>query len=196
MMESKQQIRQHMKGLLRTKSHEECHQAGIKIAAQALARLKSRSDKVLNVACFISTGHEIDTGPVIEQLLSQGHCVFVPAWTADHAMQMQSVSREEYQELRSTPRDVFFRKYGHHIPMPAFISGYKQPRLDACIIPGLAFDGQGHRIGYGFGHYDRFLRACDMQASMDRIGVCHRDQLLDALPNEPHDTPVDCCLTD
>jgi 5-formyltetrahydrofolate cyclo-ligase len=63
---------------------------------------------------------------------------------------------------------------------------------DVIVVPGVAFDRRGHRLGYGRGYYDRALAACP---SARRIGLCHSLQLVDALPEEPHDEPVDYIVT-
>jgi 5-formyltetrahydrofolate cyclo-ligase len=65
-------------------------------------------------------------------------------------------------------------------------------RPDVVIVPGVAFDRRGHRLGYGRGYYDRALAACP---SARRIGLCHFFQLVDALPEEAHDEPVDYIVT-
>ena len=59
--------------------------------------------------------------------------------------------------------------------------------LDLIVVPGMAFDRAGHRLGRGKGYYDRFLaKYPDVQT----IGICFDFQLLDSIPTEPHDRPV------
>ncbi len=55
-----------------------------------------------------------------------------------------------------------------------------------CIVPGMAFDGQGHRLGRGKGFYDRLFARLSGQ-SLYKIGICFDFQLLDEVPSEPHD---------
>jgi 5-formyltetrahydrofolate cyclo-ligase len=76
--------------------------------------------------------------------------------------------------------------------------GIAQPRdeaervvPDAILVPLLAFDGAGHRLGYGGGYYDRTLAALKARA----IGVAYAGQEVDALSPEPHDHPLDMILT-
>lgn len=64
--------------------------------------------------------------------------------------------------------------------------------LDLAIVPALAFDAAGHRLGYGRGYYDHALAAAP---SVLRIGVCHSFQLIDALPRREADEPVDLIVT-
>jgi len=64
--------------------------------------------------------------------------------------------------------------------------------LDVMFVPGLAFDVKGYRLGYGGGFYDRMLR----ETSALKVGVCYSFQLVESLPVEPHDVPVDLILTE
>mgnify|MGYP003436159159 CR=1 FL=1 len=65
---------------------------------------------------------------------------------------------------------------------------------DVVIAPGLAFTAARERLGQGGGWYDRFL--ADARADCTVIGVCFIEQLVDALPTEPHDISMDVVVTD
>ncbi len=64
--------------------------------------------------------------------------------------------------------------------------------VDVVIVPALAFDRTGHRLGYGRGYYDRALAMADRPL---RVGVCHPFQLIDQLPRHDADQPVDVIVT-
>ena len=64
---------------------------------------------------------------------------------------------------------------------------YEGP-LDLIVVPGMAFDRQGHRLGRGKGYYDRFLIK---YPEVKTIGICFGFQLLDEVPAEPHDQLID-----
>lgn len=66
--------------------------------------------------------------------------------------------------------------------------------LDCLVIPGTAFSREGARCGRGGGYYDRYLARPGFRAR--RIGVCYAHQLLDRLPAEPHDIPMEWVVTD
>ncbi len=64
--------------------------------------------------------------------------------------------------------------------------------LDLILVPGLAFDKSGYRLGYGGGFYDRILgRGLGL-----KIGICLRENLWESLPVEPHDERVDYIITE
>ncbi|MBB6099422.1 5-formyltetrahydrofolate cyclo-ligase [Deinobacterium chartae] len=66
--------------------------------------------------------------------------------------------------------------------------------LEAVLVPGLAFDRAGYRLGYGVGFYDRFLPT--LPQGCVRVGVTTEALRVDALPSEPHDVPVDFVATE
>ena len=67
---------------------------------------------------------------------------------------------------------------------------------DVIVLPLIAFDRRGHRIGYGAGNYDRALGALRQRKQVRVIGVAYAIQEERMIPNEPHDEPVDLILTD
>ncbi|WP_420421750.1 5-formyltetrahydrofolate cyclo-ligase [Simkania sp.] len=69
-------------------------------------------------------------------------------------------------------------------PIPSRCSPITPKEIDCALVPGLGFDKQHHRIGYGMGHFDRFL----LQVSCPTYGVGFREQLLESsIPAEEHD---------
>jgi 5-formyltetrahydrofolate cyclo-ligase len=81
--------------------------------------------------------------------------------------------------------------------------GIPEPRTDTCwkvedieliVIPGLAFDTQGHRIGYGGGYYDRLLPR--VKGRRPIVALAFEEQLFDYVPTEAHDITVDVIITD
>ena len=64
--------------------------------------------------------------------------------------------------------------------------------LEVILVPGVVFDVKGYRIGYGGGFYDRVLK----ETRALKVGVCYSFQLVESLPVEPHDVPVDLIITE
>jgi 5-formyltetrahydrofolate cyclo-ligase len=64
--------------------------------------------------------------------------------------------------------------------------------LDLVVVPGIAFDRQGRRLGFGGGYYDRFLSL----TQAPKIGLSYDCTLLDEVPVEPHDARVDIVITE
>lgn len=81
-------------------------------------------------------------------------------------------------------------KFG--VPEPRVKKRFDKEKIDIVLVPGVAFDRKGNRMGYGKGYYDRFLKGM----SALRVGVCHSFQLVDAIPTEKHDVKMDMIITE
>jgi len=79
------------------------------------------------------------------------------------------------------------------VPEPTDLMQVAHKNIDLVVVPGAVFDKQGHRIGYGFGYYDKFLAKVPKAL---KVGLCFDFQLVDKIPNESHDVPVDFVITD
>ena len=82
-------------------------------------------------------------------------------------------------------------KFGILEPIEIMKIAYKN--IDLVLVPGIAFDREGHRIGYGFGYYDKFLTKVPKAV---KIGLCFDFQVVDKIPREEHDVPVDFIVTE
>ena len=93
---------------------------------------------------------------------------------------------------------VFYQDFGSYVKaafgtvVPSHDDAAMLDTLDAVLVPGLVFDKKGYRIGYGKGYYDAFLS----RYKGLKIGVCFDIFVMESLPNEPHDMPVDVVITD
>jgi 5-formyltetrahydrofolate cyclo-ligase len=83
--------------------------------------------------------------------------------------------------------------YGIREPKAGLIRAVPQGEIDAVVIPAVAFDRQGHRLGYGGGYYDRFLP--DAPRAM-RIGVAFARQIVAEIPADLHDVTMDRIVTE
>ena len=79
------------------------------------------------------------------------------------------------------------------IPEPQGHVFHDYHHIDLILVPGMAFDHSGNRLGRGKGDYDRFLAQTQMQ-SVRKWGVCYDFQLLDSIPTDAHDQPVERVL--
>jgi 5-formyltetrahydrofolate cyclo-ligase len=103
----------------------------------------------------------------------------LPVVTGDGEMVFREYTRED---------DLATGAFG--IAEPA--SGREIPpeEIDLAIVPGLAFDASGHRLGHGKGFYDRFLSRPDA-AHIHKVGLCPPGALVSEVPSEPHDVKMD-----
>lgn len=95
-------------------------------------------------------------------------------------------------ELRVYEGPDSLRPGAFHILEPAGALFTAYADIDLAFIPGVSFDGEGHRLGRGKGYYDRLLP----RLACPTVGVCFGYQLSRQIPVEPHDSPVNQVLTD
>ena len=111
---------------------------------------------------------------------------FVNRWYKDKTLLLPCVDGDELRLRRYTGPECMTagEQFGIGEPVGDDFSG----NIDVIIVPGVAFDRQGNRIGRGRGYYDRFL--CQ-HLDVKRIGICFDFQLVDAVPTEPLDITMD-----
>ena len=128
---------------------------------------------------YLPYNQEVRTVPMLEQAIRDGKRVAVPKVYGD---EMRFIYIE----------DLSLVEKGYSgIPEPVADSPVADDPTALVLMPGLAFDPQGHRIGYGGGFYDRFLAA---EPNHPTLALCYRFQLLPQLETEEFDIPVDCVL--
>jgi len=134
------------------------------------------------VCLYISLPGEVDTAAIVAEALRLGKRVAAPRCRRGGAMELY-----EFTSCgQLCPGICGLREPGPDCP-PARVS----PRT-LCLVPALAFDRTGARLGYGGGYYDRFLEHFEGRTA----GLVRSAFVLDALPKEPHDQRVDALVTE
>ena len=132
-----------------------------------------------------SKENEVDTRALICTCLAQGKRVAVPV--------VMPGTKTLAHALIDGLDQLVVGPYGLAQPDPATATWLPAAaRIDLIVVPGLAFDRRGHRIGWGGGYYDRFLA----QVQTVKIGLCYDALVLDCIPGEPHDVPVDLVVAE
>ena len=95
-----------------------------------------------------------------------------------------------------------FRAYGHGDTLAKRTWGIQEPlataavvQPDLLLVPALALDRTGHRLGYGAGFYDRSLAALRARKRIVAVGFAYDEQVIDAVPHMHYDEPLDWLLT-
>ncbi|HUS23576.1 MAG TPA: 5-formyltetrahydrofolate cyclo-ligase [Candidatus Binatia bacterium] len=132
------------------------------------------------VAVYLSFGAELDTAPLVAALRQAGCALFVPRIVTGGAMRFVALGRL----LRSN-------RFGIAEPP----GGARAARLDAIVLPLVAFDDSGRRLGMGGGYYDRLLSGT-RPGRPRRVGYAYALQRVDAVPSEPHDARLDAVVTE
>lgn len=165
----------------RGKLDEDFVQLNSEIIKKKLLKLDifRRSD---NIGLYFSKDNEIDTNKLIFEIIDSKK-VFLP-----------KINEQDIEFREFTTKDELKKgKFG--IIEPIEDRNLIDPKkLDAVIVPGVGFDAKGGRIGRGLGYYDRFLKK--IQTKIPIVALAFDFQILDVIPTEKNDVPVDIIITE
>lgn len=130
------------------------------------------------IYAYLSYNQEVRTEPILRRAWEDGKRVAVPKI---YGSEMRFISIFPDSEITPGYRGI---------PEPVSDEATNEPEA-LMLMPGLAFTRDGLRMGYGGGFYDRFLA----QEMHKTIALCYDFQLVDELPTEAHDVPVDAVLS-
>jgi 5-formyltetrahydrofolate cyclo-ligase len=179
----KKQLREYAKKMRDDLSYED------KSIRDEAIYLKVISDPVYIAAkvvfIFVSFGSEVNTHCIIKHALKNNKVVCVPK-VINKSEGMKAIRILNFEDLK---QGVF----GVLEPI-SFENHVEADKIDLAVIPGLAFDLRGGRIGYGAGYYDRFLKKMERDAL--KMGVCYKSQLIENVPMNEHDIFIDKLITE
>lgn len=150
--------------------------------SEALGKLFAESafyKEAKTIYGYLPYNQEVRTVAMLEQAILDGKRVAVP-----------KVYGEEMRFIYIEDMSAVEKGYAG-IPEPVADGPVARDETALVLMPGLAFDAQGHRIGYGGGFYDKFLQR---EPTHPTLALCYDFQLLERLETEDHDIPVDCVL--
>ena len=139
------------------------------------------------IGCYVALPYEVQTWRMIKAMLLKGKRVVVP-------IAQPRTKQLRLSELRDPDRELASGAYGVWEPIPSARRPVSVRELELILVPGLAFDRQGNRLGHGHGYFDRFLER--LSKATLTIGLAFRFQIFDRLPTSSHDHPVHQILTD
>lgn len=173
----KTELRREIRARKRAMTEEEIETRSAKLAQLFFA--SEAYQKAKTIYGYLPYNQEVRTVPMLERALKDGKKVAVP-----------KVYGEEMKFLYLDNLNAVSKGYAG-IPEPIADEPVAQDETALVLMPGLAFDPQGHRIGYGGGFYDKFLAA---EPNHPTLALCYEFQMLPKLDVEDHDIPVDTVL--
>ena len=138
------------------------------------------------VAFYVSTKREVRTDEMIEAALAEGKNVVVPITLKEH----KKLALGKLTSLDELERGAF----GVLEPKKEYTKLVNEKDVDIVIVPGIAFDREGNRIGYGMGYYDKLLAA--VRPEIPFIALAFSFQLVECVEEEEHDVAVDLIVTE
>lgn len=140
-----------------------------------------RVKRAVSIMIYHSIGNEVETISIIQTLLSMGKKVSLPVCAP---------SRNLIAGLVTDVNQLITTHFGLREPDP---KGLGSPEfIDLNVVPGLAFDERGYRLGRGAGYYDRFLTE---QPYCYKLGLAYDFQVFPQIPAESHDIKMDGLIT-
>ena len=136
---------------------------------------------------YVNFRSEVETLELIKNCINQDIRVAVPLVDASAVHMLPFL-------IKDPEHDLVPGYYNIPEPDPKNCLRLEPGEIDAAVIPGSVFDIHGGRLGYGGGYYDRFLLTDAPQAK--RIGLAFELQVVDKVPLEPHDQPLDILITE
>lgn len=179
---SKRSLRTQLLTQRRSLSQESWHSSSL--AAQLKLLSLDEYSRAECIALYAPAHNETDTGLILAGAFQAGKRVLYPSVCGHHIV------------LRAVKHIEALQKGAFGILEPCATGvDHQADEADLIVVPGVAFDLSGHRIGYGKGFYDRLLQHPDCKAHL--VGLCHDFQLTDsAIDTEAHDIPMEIIVTD
>ena len=178
--EEKQQLRRTMRALESGLSARYKAESSRAIAAHLLAMPEYQ--EAGTVFCFVGTDREIDTRPILEDVLAAGKRLCVPQCVGKGIMELRQVT-----DLRQLiPGAYGILEPSADAPLVSL------DEVDFAILPCLTCNHLGQRLGLGGGYYDRFLS----HYRGGTVLLCREKLIREEIPLEPHDYPVPWVLTE
>ena len=129
------------------------------------------------VLLYSALPDEVPALPLLNRLTTEGKTVLLPRVVSDTDMELRRYTG---------PNDLEPGAFGIMEPTGELFTDYDL--IDVAVVPGMAFDREGHRLGRGKGYYDRFLAQLP---HIYKIGICFPFQLVDKVPADAHDMLMD-----
>lgn len=178
MNQDKRTLRKQIRETKRQFSDKELEELSLPIISRLLSHPKIVSSKT--ILMYYSLPDEVNTHHAVEQLIASGKTVLLPRVVDDENMEIR---------VYGTPDDLTPGHYGIMEPTGETYTNYED--IDVAVVPGMAFDPYGHRLGRGKGYYDRFLPKATRAY---KIGVCFDFQKQETIPTDANDITMDCII--
>lgn len=174
-MSGKTDLRQLIRERKRTASVISKTEESLRLCRQVMEHSEVKKAKTLLL--YASLPDEVDTTTLLQALAEAGKTVLLPVVVNDTDLELRRYTG------KNTLHDGAW-----HIPEPEGLVFADYHKIDVAIVPGIAFDTQGNRLGRGKGYYDRLLAKIP---HCYKIGLCFNFQKVDRIPTGPWDIKMD-----
>ncbi|WMJ77927.1 MULTISPECIES: 5-formyltetrahydrofolate cyclo-ligase [unclassified Sedimentibacter] len=183
-MENKNEFRKRILKIRNNMDHEDASVKSTVIMNKLMATDEYKNSKVVFV--YMSFKNEVMTYDLINKMLAENKRVIIPYTDVKNTVIIPS-------EIKSMD-DLVLSPFGYYEPVYEKIRLVEPEEFDLIVVPGVVFDKQHNRIGFGKGYYDRIL--CRKKRGSAAVAVAYEFQVLDKVPSEPHDVKMDMIITE
>lgn len=158
--------------------------------SSSIAKLLFSSEQYKNskyIMCYIDFRNEVKTEEIVKTALKEDKNIIIPITIVETRQLILSQLYDYDKELETGT-------YGILEPKKEYIREVAPKLIDLVLMPGVAFDRRGYRIGYGGGYYDRFLTKIDK--SVSKIALAFELQMVPRVKEGRYDIPVDYIITE
>lgn len=176
----KETLRASIKAQRKQLTKDEIHKKSAKVYSALFSSEILQDAKTVMV--YLSAFNEVRTEMIIDTLLQSGVRVCAPVTDTKR----MSITPYYLEDAKKLIQGAF------KIAEPTRDCEAKPEDIDAVLVPGIAFDKSGNRMGFGAGYYDRFLHSYDGI----KIGICYDFQLFDKIPKDSHDITMNYIISE
>lgn len=182
---AKNQLRNQYKQIRRQLNTQQVTNNSAAIAAHLFASPFWQTSSTIML--YLSFQNEVMTDSIYRQGWLEGKTMLVPICSQENGIMTMSIL--------SSMEQLVSNRYGIR-ELPEHLQQIVQPEtIDLCLIPGVAFDRSGNRLGFGSGYYDRYL--AKLSPHVPRIALAHSCQIYDGiLPTDQYDLPMQYMITE
>jgi 5-formyltetrahydrofolate cyclo-ligase len=137
------------------------------------------------VMAYCGFGSEVDTAPLLREIVARGKRLLLPKVN-------RAARALDVYEVRDLEKDLVIGGWGIREPEPERCEAVRTGDVELVIVPGVAFDRSGGRIGYGKGYYDGLLAGCRAVT----VGAAFEVQVFERVPMEAHDVRIGRVVTE
>lgn len=174
-----------MLALRNSKATAELDSLSSRIALRLYALPEIKGAKTIST--YIHTGSEVQTMGIVKWSLAEGKRVIVPVTDKTN-------KRLTFSDLRAPESELVPGTFGIPEPKPEFLRPVSLEEAEVVLVPGVAWDQRGYRIGYGGGFYDRAINS--LYRNPMKIGLSYEFQIVSRIPTTAYDRPVEKVVTE
>lgn len=181
-METKKELRKKVLNIRNQMSEEDIKNNSQEIMNKIINLSIYKQSKAVFI--YMSFKNEVITSELIKKMFNDKKKVVIPYTDMVNTLLIPSEIKDE--------NDLVLNPFGYYEPRE--IIKFPVEKIDLVIVPGVVFDNNLNRIGYGKGYYDRILSS--VRPDVKKVAIAHDFQVLDSIPKGEHDIKMDMIITE